>query len=155
MRLPLPSSDCHLGILEIVLDILDQDSRMPGMAQKSKQPAFVNFHKHRGGVSLWVNRTLLPNMATALQKHQHPSLQDFSIACTQTYRGEMKTYENEDCSIHIAELDAIHQSDSDKKISGASITFRKTILEAASKALMGSKNRALGKIGLELRGLQK
>ena len=124
--------------------------------QKVKQPAFLYLHEHDGHVSLWVNRTLLPNLAIALQSHQHHSLQDFSIACIQIYRGEKKKYKNDHCSIQTTEADAIKTSDgSNTKIPGASMTFHKIVLDAASRAFMGSKNRAIGKIGLEFRNIQQ
>lgn len=118
--------------------------------QKTKQPAFLNLAEHDGHVSLWVNRTLLPSLSTALQKHQNPSLQDFSIACTQVYRKETDSYKNDHCSIRTTAVDAIGD-DPTIKIPGVSMTFHKDILEAASGALMSGENRAVGKIGLNIR----
>lgn len=122
--------------------------------KRDKQPAFLLLSKHGEGASLWVNRTLLPNIATALQRHQHPSLQDLSIACTQIYRREREKHNNEDCSIRSATTDAAYQ-DSVEPIPGAFLTFGEKVLEAASRALMGSKNRAIGKIGLDFRDIQR
>ena len=127
---------------------------MTATARKNKQPAFLNLHERNGHVSLWVNRTLLPGLSTALQKHQHPSLQDLSIACTQVYRRETEGCKNDHCSIQTQATDAINDG-STIKIPGVSMTFHKDILEAASGALMGSKNRAIGKIGLEFREIQQ
>ncbi len=163
--LPLPPVYCHLdrnaiaGIVSkrliFVLDNSFQGSRMRRMtvAQK-KQPAFMNLHEHGGNVSLWVNRTLLPSLSNALQRHEHHSLQDFSIACTQAYRGEISKYQNDHCSIQSKEMDAVRQ-ESTEKIAGVSLTFHAPILAAASGALMGSKNRAIGKIGLEIREIAR
>lgn len=120
---------------------------------KDKQPAFANLHEHDGNISLWVNRTLLPGLSTTLQKHQHHSLQDFAIACTQIYRGEKKKYKNDHCSIQISEAGVIHDDKDPKDISGASMTFHKEVIDAASKSFMGSENRAIGKIGIKFRDM--
>lgn len=119
---------------------------------KDKQPAFLALSEHDGLVSLWVNRTLLPGIATSLQKHQHHSLQDFSTACTQVYRGEHEAVKNDDCEIKVRQCDVGQKST--QSIAGAYLTFRTTVLTEASQAFMGSNNRAIGKIGLLFRDIQ-
>jgi hypothetical protein len=128
------------------------------MATKSPRTlAFANLSEKDGHVSFWLVRTLLPNLATCLQRHQHPSLQDFATACSQTYRGEHDKYANEHCEIKAAITRSLTMTsqNEDKDVPGANIHFNKTILEAASNALMSSENRALGKIGLEIRRIRK
>ena len=54
------------------------------------------------------------------------------------------------------EADIIKTSDgSNTKIPGAYMTFHIMVLGAASGAFMSSKNRAIGKIGLEFRRIQR
>ncbi len=115
-------------------------------ARGNKQPAFLDLHECDGRVVVWVNRTLLPSLSISLQRHQHPSLQDFSTACTQVYRGEKKSYENDHCSIKTEEM---------RNIPGVSMSFHKDVLEAASGAFMSSDNRAVGKIGVEFRKFKR
>lgn len=129
--------------------------------KRDKQPAFLDLQEHAGHISLWVNRTLLPNIATSLQRHQHHSLLDFSVACIQIYRGDITDYRNDDCSIKVAISAAIADGPktvvrgSVEQIRGATLVFNKAILGAASRAFMGSGNRAIGKIGLEFREIER
>ena len=148
----LPLLYCQFGRKQekyFVLDNSDDSCKIAGMvAPRKKQPAFWELNEHDKHVSLWVNRTLLPSLSTALLNHQHPSLQDFSIACSQAYRAEMKSHTNEHCSIKVATMEP-------NSMPGATLTFHKLILDAASKAFMGSRNRAIGKIGLKFREIQR
>lgn len=109
---------------------------------RPRESAFLDLQENEdGSVYLWCNRTLLPTLSTALQTHQHPSLQDFSLACSQFFRNQIEEYRNEHCSISPQQ----HGS-----LTGASLVFQSDILEAASRALIGGRNSAVTRIGFEL-----
>ena len=115
---------------------------------RSRQPAFRDFrHEDDGGASLWVNKTLLPPLALSLQNHQHPSLLDLSAACTEVFRGRVEKHRNDHCSI-------APQPENESE-GGAYLYFRSDVLESASRALMDTPNRAVAKIGYELRNVAR
>lgn len=111
---------------------------------RSQMPAFKDLQdRDQDGVSLWVNKTLLPDLAHSLQNHRHPSLLDLSTACTEVFRGREEEHGNEHCSIIPDNINSTN--------GGAFLSFTVSILDSASQALMDTPNAAVAKIGYELR----
>jgi hypothetical protein len=94
-------------------------------------------------VSVWVNTSLLPIMASAFASNQHPSLIDISAAYTDVFREGTGHHSNQHCSIR-------HDEDV-----GAILEFQYRILWTAGGALIKqpseTPNKAAAKIGYELR----
>lgn len=107
-----------------------------------KAPAFAELSTSNGTLTVWVNRTLLPDLSDTLDKSFNHELKDFARACSEIYHGNRTACSNSACEI---------TTDGFQSHEGARITFRSQIGPDAIRSLITTPNRAIAKIGYEWR----
>ncbi len=103
-------------------------------------PAFAELAESNGVLMVWVNKTLLPDIAITLEKSSNSELRDFSTACRKIHRQEEEAYDNNSCKITAENR-------------GARITLQPQIGFDAIRSFINTPNRAIAKIGFDWRNL--
>lgn len=115
---------------------------MSQVFMRSHQPAFQHLRKDKdGGISVWLNRTLLPPLSETLQDNDHPTLRELSSVCLDVFNGT-EHYQTEEYSLQ--------RQPSNGHEGGAYLHLAKSILEIASRAFINTSNGAVAKIGYEI-----